>query len=546
MAITEMSLPAGIPWKRIGVSKDMIDQANDDAQPKRWRSSIAVFYHEPPEIPPEYCGRRITYLKVVCTLTNFSPHLSDEEITALKHLNETESARRFTQYYCDNLKKSLPCYGALVNITVLPNPSQNVAIHDYPYISAFEPRKREMYETVSESGEVLSQSSNNVNVGKQYSDTLDEEAYDLDTGSSYSYGFSDSGSGGFGLAAYEHAQEESESETGQWGTIARKNRQSQEVITKDSSRDKRESFSYSTNINNIYSLLQGYHLGTNRALFFLQPRPHIQNTKFTFIQGPRKLEGIQEFFLIVNRPHNINGLCIKIDLETAHFVKDKFVKPKVVHESYLMSDQCNPDKIVPVTPDDPRYDHELENLVYHWNYLDTLHKNAAIKYMQGEPVREEWRNHAAWNEDDFNKASLFLQLYPQYAYTYATLVVVYEEDEEVQSGDIFILGQRLHSCFKSNLDGDGLVDQELSEASHVSVLDNQEWVLEESKYWPKSVWDQTGTRKNQGLVQNTFNRDINDILYSSSSSPNRYDYQKLRFVETEYMFNEMSGIFNNI
>jgi hypothetical protein len=72
MALTEMSLPIDIPWKRMGVSKDMIDQKSGDLTfPKKWRSSIAVFYHEPTELPPDYCNRKITYLKIVCTITNY-------------------------------------------------------------------------------------------------------------------------------------------------------------------------------------------------------------------------------------------------------------------------------------------------------------------------------------------------------------------------------------------------------------------------------------------------------------------------------------------
>ena len=72
MALTEMSLPIDIPWKRMGVSADMIDPAGGDLRfPEKWQSSIAVFYHEPPEVPPDYCDRKITYLKIVCTITNY-------------------------------------------------------------------------------------------------------------------------------------------------------------------------------------------------------------------------------------------------------------------------------------------------------------------------------------------------------------------------------------------------------------------------------------------------------------------------------------------
>jgi hypothetical protein len=64
----------------MGVSKDMIDDKPDPDFLKRWRSSIAAFYDEPTENPPEYCDRKITSLKIVCTITNYQ--LAQEERSA--------------------------------------------------------------------------------------------------------------------------------------------------------------------------------------------------------------------------------------------------------------------------------------------------------------------------------------------------------------------------------------------------------------------------------------------------------------------------------
>ena len=94
-----------------------------------------------------------------------------------------------------------------------------------------------------------------------------------------------------------------------------------------------------TLISQLYSLLQGYHVGTNRVVFFMQPRPHIQDMKFTFVHGPRRLEGIQEFFLVVNRPKSISGLCVEAALETAHLDEQRNYRPRLisVHELYNMT-----------------------------------------------------------------------------------------------------------------------------------------------------------------------------------------------------------------
>ncbi len=53
-------------------------------------------------------------------------------------------------------------------------------------------------------------------------------------------------------------------------------------------------------------------------------RPHVlQPTDFrTFVQGLRAIEGVQEFFLIVSRPQEMEGLCVETSLETGHFPED--------------------------------------------------------------------------------------------------------------------------------------------------------------------------------------------------------------------------------
>ena len=67
----------------------------------------------------------------------------------------------------------------------------------------------------------------------------------------------------------------------------------------------------------MYHRLTGYHVGTNRAPFFMLPRPHIVQGPQTFVKGPRQLEGIQEFFLVVMRPRTWEEFCIEAFLETA-------------------------------------------------------------------------------------------------------------------------------------------------------------------------------------------------------------------------------------
>lgn len=75
MAYQDLALPLDIPWKRFGASADMMDTSLGDFKfPPKWRSSIAIFYHEidgtdlPEAYSESYCERKITYLKIVCSI----------------------------------------------------------------------------------------------------------------------------------------------------------------------------------------------------------------------------------------------------------------------------------------------------------------------------------------------------------------------------------------------------------------------------------------------------------------------------------------------
>src|SRR5262249_25001338 len=90
------------------------------------------------------------------------------------------------------------------------------------------------------------------------------------------------------------------------------------LVTTEASREKRESFSHTTNLSQLYHVLDSYHAGTNRAIFFLNARPHMVDSPFTFVNGPRQVEGIQEFFLVTRRPKEMKQLRVLATLETGH------------------------------------------------------------------------------------------------------------------------------------------------------------------------------------------------------------------------------------
>src|SRR6266511_212118 len=72
-----LSLPTDIPWRRICVSRDMVDPLScDDERPPRFSSSLAAFRYEPAEEYQPYEEEVVTYVKVVATIAPFSPDVS--------------------------------------------------------------------------------------------------------------------------------------------------------------------------------------------------------------------------------------------------------------------------------------------------------------------------------------------------------------------------------------------------------------------------------------------------------------------------------------
>ena len=534
MAITELSLPIDIPWKRMGVSEDMIDaKAGDLNFPEKWRSSISVFYHEPTELPPEYCNRKITYLKIVCTITNYQ--VSGSDVTVLNELRA-----RFGDFYAwkafdARLTQSYPCYGALLQAAIFPNPATGVALHDFPYISAFEPRKREMYEAVTQSGEVASQSSNKINLLKGTTGTDTHEQYNLDLG-----GGAGGHSGVFSLWSEQHTDPNQ-----QEGTINRYQKQDQDVTTRDASREKRESHSYATNINQLYTLLQGYHLGTNRALFFMQPRPHVQDAKFNFIRGLRRLEGIQEFFLIINRPASVPGICVEIALETAHAYLYRAYQPRVIPLSDLYS-PGNLNKTAAALGLDlaayPDYTEHIKtwNSSLPWIRQET--HEFATKGIIPAGIRN-LLNDGGMTSDRWVKLQEVTAWLPEVGTEDIALIF---EEYEVDEGSFFVTGRRLCSCVTSpteeELEGEeGGCEQ--SDEAHISSCDPELSVVWEIPYWGIPNTNSKTLRDTKNAVNlNMMIQDINESLWSSLGSTNRLPYGMVSFLETDFILDEMAQL----
>jgi hypothetical protein len=190
--------------------------------------------------------------------------------------------------------------------------SRKVTLSDYPHIVDFEPKTRDLYQAATETGEILTASNSELQTGKSYTHSQSSEL-GLALSSK-----SKSGSNGVG-------SESSSAFTGKWGNTD----QDTQSVAIDSSRDRRERYATTTEVTQLYNVLTGYHVGTNRALFLMLARPHtLQPTDHrTFVQGLRMIEGVQEFLLIVSRPRERAGVCIETSLETGHFPEHVDVQP---------------------------------------------------------------------------------------------------------------------------------------------------------------------------------------------------------------------------
>ncbi len=307
-----LGLPIDIPWQRICVSEDMLDpKICDLTNPPKWNSSLAVFKFTPDDDNQNNEHHDVVYLKVVATITGYQPR--DQEIEGtldwdnltIEQIEEVE----------DLLNEYHPCTGAILQVSVAPKDTSITDPKEFPYILDFEPKKRELYETATDTNEKMSRSLETLNIAKSNSTTQSTEVLDIDMGSSYGGGTNFQYAGTGGGMNFNYATQ------GQWGTKDIGSNESSVVRTTDNSREKRETTSYTTNLTQMYHLLDAYHKGTNRAMFFVQPRPHTLEEPSGFVRGPRPVEGIQEFFIIVAKPKEQEDIAVSIRLDTAHLTQ---------------------------------------------------------------------------------------------------------------------------------------------------------------------------------------------------------------------------------
>jgi hypothetical protein len=200
---------------------------------------------------------------------------------------------------------------------------------------------------------VLSGSKSGLNLKKGLTTSDQLEESDILTGVSVK-------AGGWGVSAET-------SVTGKWGTEKTSEKEQSELRSTDTSRERRETQSYTTSINQMYQPLLAYHLGTNRALWVISVRPHTVDSENVLIkvypegdhktpEGAligRKLEGIQDMFLVVNVPKGNQGLCFQAALDAGYDLGSYWVNRVIVMRRNIQScarfegDSLKVDKTMP-------------------------------------------------------------------------------------------------------------------------------------------------------------------------------------------------------
>lgn len=296
--MADLTLPQDTTWKLLAVSNDMMDtQFCNNKFPYRWRSSLAISAFEPnsDDLPEHLCEGRITFLKVTCTITGYQPSKEETESGYITFPDiPTEELNQIIGEY-------FACYGALLNVAVFP-PNKVDELTGYPHIIDVEPKTRDLIQTSTETGDILTSSKPDVKTNKSMTHTQSSQT-------------------GWKLNASANNKDKTYSVGGELSHSNTDTEQDNWSVTTDASLERQQTEGTKTDISQLYNLLSSYYIGTNRVQFLMLARPHIlQPTDHrTFVQGLRIIEGVQEFLVIVGRPPEMDGLCIEAQLDTGHF-----------------------------------------------------------------------------------------------------------------------------------------------------------------------------------------------------------------------------------
>lgn len=536
--MAEITYPQEIPWKHLATSRDMMDTDISDREfPVKWKSSMAFFYFEPKLDPEILDGRKIIYLKIVCSVTGYQ--VDDNEL-GVDVENPKEWDSRVYHNFHELIRDYYPCYGALLHLAIFPYKKED-DIKRFPHIIDFEPKKREMFEVVTETGEVMSRSLHSLKVNTGGTSTSSMETIDVDKGWSLK---AEAKGKEYGGGIQLGSQYES-------GYKAMAQGQNVNLRQVDASQEAKETISHTTQLQQMYHLLDSYHLGTNRALFVVTPRPHILDQELSVTNGPRRLEGIQEFFLVVAMPADSKGLCVVGQLETSHLHKQTRTETtgtteyetgeihQTIADSYKGGVFTNYTK--------RRY----QILVPGGYIVDRSRGNGGYieNVRSGDDVTEDIETHQVFVYDDRIEVEVVYDPgpWPDTSYFTADYTVYYRSPEPVSEPvtttvtdiDLFMTGRYLHTCldfdkyyteiFEPKWFKEYIVSEELLPRRFVEIY----------KEIPK-IAKQPEIAGNIRQGMNELQFFIRDRSLASVNSPDRYPAGQQTILDTDFALRAIS------
>ena len=237
--------------------------------PFRWRSSLSIFHYEPPVEQQSVEGMTVSYLKVSCTITGYQ--VDGKEVGLDRRVLDRiwSASPEPINLLEDTVDKYYPCYGAILEVAVAPQiVPQGIKVlfpADYPYFADFQPKKRELYEMVTETGEKMSRTLEQLNVKKGMTSSQSHEVYDETTVGVKAGVSTATGIGPTGEVSYQNKS----------GTKDISQQEQSNVNTTDNSREMRENLSHTTNFTQMYSEFNSYHLRVLIEVYFLCFPVHI-------------------------------------------------------------------------------------------------------------------------------------------------------------------------------------------------------------------------------------------------------------------------------
>lgn len=533
MSLNLLSLPVDIPWKRLISSYDMTASGPDlDQFPLKWRSSIALFHYRPEIDTKEYEESRLLYFKVVCSITGYQSRRTELPL-------DVDGADDWDDGVWTNIQNFLeryfPCVGAIVQTAFTSGDGGFRTVRDYtsqPVIMNFEPKKREIYEAVTETGEVMSGTANALHVTKSNSTTQSTETSDTHK-ADVSLAVPIPGVGALGgKYGYETNSSRKYSHT------------ESDVTQSDASQERRETTSHTTQLTQMYQQLDSYHLGTNRALSVIFPRPHIVPAQLgdedDDLKWVRKLEGIQEFFFVVEQPKSVKELCVSTHLETMHVGKTT----RTYQQKYF----------------DPTEKRErVDSRYYYWNNTNPIIVDFREIKLDPGFVVDKSRGFGGYDEHivvksnvkvevkvfsdyvrievkhlpDFRNESTVCQFQADYV-VYGVSAEPRVEVEQEVINSAFVTGRHLRVCLSFD-------EEERIKVRYPNLnweIAHPEYVTFEAKL--PGHMKERATPVDHGLHRaNVLQRELRNLLVSSVNSPRRYPAGTHSILETDFAASQL-------